>query len=81
MISAGYRKTDTGSGTTPFFPAAGASNYANGVVENVNVNGLYWSSSSFSTRAYDLYCFYNGVFSNNISTDRLYAFPIRCVLE
>lgn len=61
-----------------FFPAAGArSNYAD--PDSRGYYGLYWSSTSYGSKAYHL-CFFRRE-ANIYTVDRACAFAVRCVQE
>lgn len=63
--------------------ASGRRHYANGNLENVKVEGYYWSTSSLSHPVgYGVSLFfYNTYLALNSSRNRAYGFPIRCVQE
>lgn len=79
---AGLVCTDkTDSSKVLFFPAAGYCRYSS--LFNYGINGLYWSSSLYSSSgqyAYYLY-FHNSNTSWQSSNDRCYGFPVRPVLD
>ena len=68
---------NAGPGTTPNFLLAG--NYRSGSFSNGGSNGLYWSSTAYSsTYAYSLY-FHSGNVNSADNNRRRYGYSVRCV--
>ena len=70
-------------GTTAWYPAVGLRHYNSGVLDNVGLDGYYWSSSPH-TRYVDYafhFSFYNGGVSPAICFYRGFGYSVRCVRE
>ncbi|GHT48814.1 hypothetical protein FACS189440_13290 [Bacteroidia bacterium] len=65
---------------TLFFPAAGNRNNSNGALNNVGLNGNYWSSTTAGTGAYNLNINSGRVYPSNIN-NRGNGFSVRCISE
>jgi hypothetical protein len=63
-----------------FFPAAGNRNTSTGVLNNVGLNGNYWSSTTASSGAFNLNFNSGRVYPANIN-NRGNGFSVRCVSE
>jgi len=61
-------------------PTAGLRARADGSLLNQGSDGNYWSSSPYSTYAYDLYFYSAGVYPADY-TNRAYGFPVRCLKD
>ncbi|GHT60141.1 hypothetical protein AGMMS50239_08450 [Bacteroidia bacterium] len=79
-IPSGWRRQNL---NTPYFPASGLRENLTGVLTNVGIQLIYWSSSSFSaTNGYSFSATSTAVYPiYNSSNYRPYGFPVRCVSE
>lgn len=74
----GYEIRPDGATTTLFLPAGGLRSSGGGSLYSQGTNGHYWSISSISTNAYNLY-FHSGLVHPASSDYRAYGFALRCI--
>jgi uncharacterized protein (TIGR02145 family) len=73
-------KGRTGARHGGWYPAAGYRNHDNGNLSHVGVEGQYWNSSPFGTKARILYFYSNFLLPGN-TNHRACGFPVRCIRE
>ncbi len=79
--TAGTPGNDPGSNNSSGFTAApGGYRGYNGVVHNIGYDGLWWSSSEYSTtNAWGRGMYYNDIYVSRGDVGRRYGFSVRCV--
>ena len=70
-----------GSASTIWYPASGYRYDSGGSLDDVGINGLYWSVSPNSYYAYYLYFNYNGIVIPSYHILRAFGQSVRCIRE